>query len=199
MSTFESRQVRGDAIKRSGRPMAEVLDELILAPGAGSLDVIGVMMVAFDLGLGEAKGLVGGRCHELKNKDNIAASEAWVAAKVEELIRSAGPGSDWLGDLLDQPTSGHTPWEPTGIVERIEVVERFLGMTFQEANDVVTKRIHEKKTAAGKGRTLDVLLDFATSGGPPETKAELDEALRDEGVDPDEAVARMRAKLGMKP
>ena len=149
MSTFESRAARAEEIKRQGRPMAEVLDELILAPGAGSLDVIGVMMVAYDLGLGEAKSLVGGRCHELKNKEDIAASDAWVAAKVEELIRSANPGSDWLGDLLDQPTSGHTPWEPTGIVERIEVVQRFLGMSFQEADEVVMKRKREQRAKAG--------------------------------------------------
>ena len=44
-----------------------------------------------------------------------------------------------------------------------------------------------------KARTLDVLLDFAASH-VPESEEELDAALREEGIDPEAAIARMRKK-----
>jgi hypothetical protein len=52
-------------IRASGRPLEEVLDELILEPDAFVLDVIRMIMRAYDKRLLEAKGLVEVRCYEL--------------------------------------------------------------------------------------------------------------------------------------
>ena len=56
------------ALEISGLPLAETLDGLILAEGARILDVVRIVMLAYNLSLAEAKGAVETRCYELRQK-----------------------------------------------------------------------------------------------------------------------------------
>ena len=134
---MDAYQARGEEIRLSGRPMAEVLDELILEDGAHVLPVIVIIRVAYGLGLKEAKALVEGRCHELKAAPAIAASRAWIDLRVAELKagdRSFESAVIWLAQV---PSSGHGVWAWGGpeSMERAVVLAEAFALPFSVAFD----------------------------------------------------------------
>jgi len=144
-------------IRASGRSLDDILDGLILADGASPLEVMWVVMAVSGVSLMEAKSRVMTRCHELKNADAIAASAAWVGARVSEIRASGLPLEDVVEDFLEGG-SGHTTWEPTGLVERAQVLAGAYGLHHAKAVEAIVSRRYATGfglRASGSGSVTD--------------------------------------------
>ena len=117
-------------------PIADTLDELVSS--THTLGAIRAIMEVHGLGLSQARMLVERRKFELEYPEDIAASAAWVAAKVAE-VRTMSL-EDATKVLREGPSSGRTPWEPSGLPERASVLSKAFDIPFGEAVDLVVGR-----------------------------------------------------------
>jgi len=145
----------------SSRPILVALTELVRAK-YDTMACIQHLLDNYPLDLQEARTLVEWYRHEVENAIEIAHSKKWIADRVAEARYATSPNiparmphrlpiptdlEDRIDRLLDTPTSGHTSWEPTGIVERISVIADTYEIPDHVASILVGYRIRVRKTA----------------------------------------------------
>lgn len=118
-----------------GRSLEEVLDDLLSS--AGTFSAVQAVMAVYGKDLVGARGIVEKRKFELLHKEDIAASSAWVDERVKAVRASMRTWQEAARMLASNPSSGRTPWEPTGLVERATVLSRAFDLPFAEAVQLV--------------------------------------------------------------
>lgn len=120
------------ALKQRGLPLeGEVLDGLIREHPHDTISILLLVRGAYGLSLLEARDVV-----ELAYWPDIQASKQWIQEQVDRIRRDALPLDEVLLDSL-KGGSGLTAWEPTGLVERGQVVAQAFEMTFPSAIDAI--------------------------------------------------------------